>query len=82
MSIEVAKLPTAAPNPDIVSMLKKFLEAAESGSLRSVVLVGVKHGSLVCTGFIAGEASVFETLGAIEHVKRRFMETQIEGGYE
>lgn len=59
-------------------MLQDLLALAEKGELRSLAIAGVLKNQLVRTGFAAGDASVFDTLGALEHVKLRFHAARIE----
>ena len=78
MSAPVHILPFAAPNAELIEMLQDLLALAEKGELRSLAVAGVLRSQLVRTGFSAGDASVFEMLGAIEHVKQRFYAATIE----
>lgn len=78
MSAVVQALPTAAPNSELIESLYELLELAKSGELRSLAIAGTLRSGLVRTGFVPGDVSVFETLGAIEHVKLRFWQARIE----
>ena len=77
MSGPIHVLPTATPNVELIEMLQDLLALAERGELRALAMAGVLRNQLVRTGFSAGDASAFEMLGAIEHVKQRFYAAQI-----
>lgn len=78
MSGRFAVLPVVAPNEEIISFLEDFLALAKSGELRSLAIAGVLQGKYVRSGFATGDASVFETLGAIEGLRYRFIVRNIE----
>lgn len=78
MSSAPITIAAAVPNEEVIAMCEDFLAAAKSGELRSVAVAGVLQGKYIRTAFVNGDASIFETLGAIECLKHRFKVRNIE----
>ena len=78
MSAEVRTLPGLEANAELVKMLEGILEEARSGEIRAVAVASVKRSQTVATGYVIGDASIFELIGAIEHVKLRIYLSDVE----
>lgn len=78
MSAEVRKLPNIEPNAELVGMLEGILEEARTGEIRSAAVAAVKRSQTVSTGYNIGDASIFELIGALEHVKLRIYLNAVE----
>lgn len=80
--MKVVELRPAKPKvvEGIVDLLRKLLEQAEAGDLQSLFVVG-QNGTGTGVAFAAAKgpsASYFVAIGALEHLKQKLIQEQLD----
>jgi hypothetical protein len=69
--------PSAAPVPDVVAALERWLIRAKAGEVRGFIIVAVQDDS-VSTGIEKGDGSRHELLSGLELAKARYIDWLLE----
>lgn len=65
--------PTYGPREEVIGIVRKMLEDAESGMLQSVLAVGFLADGTRMTGIANTHPSVYEVVGGIEMLKMEYI---------
>lgn len=78
--MELAKLPIAEPNVELINGLKRALEAAESGKLCTLAYAGQYVDGDIETAVFPdnGDLKTFTFIGAVEWLKVRIINRKIQ----
>lgn len=67
------------PNAEVIEQLEKLLETARAGDVQGLIFMTLASNQRIGTGWSGTVCDdVFNTLGALEHLKLRFWSRKIE----